>query len=439
MNDSQSGRARARYSAVAMVLHWAIALCLAFAIAIGLRLEEPLTPDTFALYQLHKSLGILILALILVRIAWRWKKPPPPLPANLSRMERLGAHGVHLAFYVILLGLPLTGWLLVSASDRPIPTVLFGLIPFPDVPGMPAVGEPARAALYDASQQGHHWLVKLTYVAVVLHVAGALKHQFLDRTDHFGRMLPLAPRWLGLGLLASVALLGASFLAGDRLELRRTVSAETAEPAAPVVASAALPVDEQAVEAGEGVEEEPAEADEPADPTAPPEPAVWRVQRGASSVRFSTSYAGMPIDGAFGQWNADIRFDPEALDRSRVEVSIGLASVTSSNPDVQGMLPGSDFFAADRWPRATFSADRFTALGGDRYRASGNLSLRGRTRPQRLDFTLRIAGDTARVSATATVDRTVFQVGQGDWANTAELAAGVPVQIELVARRAAAP
>lgn len=422
----------ARYSGVAMALHWIIALLFVFVIGLGWRMEARPGPETFAVYQLHKSVGITILALSLLRLFWRWKKPPPALPADLTSLERLGAHVVHVGLYALLLGLPLSGWLLVSSSPRPIPTILYGLVHLPDVPRIPAIGAAGREGINGAARLGHHSLVTLAYVGLFAHIAGALKHQFVDRTDHFGRMMPLARKALGAGIVGVLIVLLGTFLFGNRVHLRPIAPVRGAVPAPAVTGAAATsPQPELTAPPAEASPEASAQAST----DAAAEPSTWQVQRASSSLRFSTSYAGTPIDGAFASWDADIRFDPAALARSRVNVSIALASVTSSSTDAKTMLPGADFFAADRFAKATFAASKFTALGGDRYRADGTLTLRGKTRPQRLEFTLRITGDRARMSASTSIDRTAFGVGQGEWANTADLPAAVPVTITLTARR----
>ena len=110
-----------RYSAVAVALHWVIALCILSMIPMGwwmtAAIEQPGSQAAaYRLFQLHKSIGFLILALTLVRIVWRLTHRPPALPAGMKRWEAFAAHATHAAFYALMLGLPLTGWLYVSAG-----------------------------------------------------------------------------------------------------------------------------------------------------------------------------------------------------------------------------------------------------------------------------------------------------------------------------------
>ena len=110
-----------RYTGVAIALHWAMAALLVFMIWLGWNMDE-----NEARYQLHKSIGITILFLALARLAWRFANPPPPLPEGMPGYERTASHLVHLAFYALMIGIPLGGWFMVSVSPLHVPTVLFG-------------------------------------------------------------------------------------------------------------------------------------------------------------------------------------------------------------------------------------------------------------------------------------------------------------------------
>jgi polyisoprenoid-binding protein YceI len=113
---------------------------------------------------------------------------------------------------------------------------------------------------------------------------------------------------------------------------------------------------------------------------APPPPA-WVVDKAASSVRFISSMAGESFTGAFRKWDADIRFDPADLTSSSVVATIEVASGVTGNPDRDQALPTDTFLDAPAFPKATFTARHFTALGGGRYQADGVLTLRGISKP----------------------------------------------------------
>src|ERR1700761_4758779 len=167
-----------RYSAVAILLHWLIAAAILLQVVLAWRMVGHNTPQGFALVQLHKSVGITILALSLARLAWRLVKPPPP-ETGLAAWETRLSGVVHAGFYLFMIGMPLTGWLAVSASPINIPTLLYGHIPFPHIPGVAELPTHAKAVAHTAGSGGHLALAWLFYALFGLHVAGALKHQLL--------------------------------------------------------------------------------------------------------------------------------------------------------------------------------------------------------------------------------------------------------------------
>ena len=181
-----------RYSGVAIALHWIIALAIIGQVALGWWMSElPLGARKFELFQLHKSVGLTILLLSLARVAWRLTHRPPPYAAGVKGWQRTLATSVHAGFYVVMLALPLTGWALVSASPFNIPTQFWGVVPWPHIPGLADLPAARKESVSEWFEGAHAWLVRLTVALFVLHVAGALKHQLLDRDGTLGRMLPL--------------------------------------------------------------------------------------------------------------------------------------------------------------------------------------------------------------------------------------------------------
>lgn len=184
---TRSARSPERYGAVAALLHWVLAALLVFQIALGAWMTAlPLGLQKYQLFQLHKSLGISILLLSLVRLGWRLAFRPPPFDPSLRPWERALAHGVHWALYVFMIGAPLLGWATVSAAPGPAPTRFFGLVSLPPLPIVAGAGKAWQDALGDA----HGVLAWAGAALIVLHVAGALKHQFIDRAPELQRMLP---------------------------------------------------------------------------------------------------------------------------------------------------------------------------------------------------------------------------------------------------------
>ena len=184
---------RPRYTRVAIALHWLSALAVLGLIAIGLAMTHgDLAPmRRFQLYQWHKSVGLTVLALTLLRLGWRLAHRPPPLPATLPARERVGAHAAHALLYGLLVGLPLVGWAVVSASPFSLPTVLYGVVPWPHLPVLPELAN--KAAVEAVLKQVHAWGAWILIGLLLLHVGAALRHHLVLRDDTLRRMLPRAP------------------------------------------------------------------------------------------------------------------------------------------------------------------------------------------------------------------------------------------------------
>jgi cytochrome b561/polyisoprenoid-binding protein YceI len=426
-----------RYSTVAVVLHWLIAAAILIQVCLAWRMKGPHTPESFAVTQLHKSIGVTILVLSLARLGWRLTNPPPPLPADMARWEKILAHIVHVGLYVIMIGMPLTGWLFVSASRITVPTLLYGVIPWPGVPGVASLAPDAKSAVHELGETSHVWLSYLLYGLFVLHVAGALKHQLLTRDEPvLGRMAPgaVAGRWFDPRLIAIVVGVGAVVLFGWTV---KPPPPGMAPPARPAADQTPEPEPEPAASSPQANAPAPPPQGAPAAPAAAPAPSgpvKWAVQPG-STLGFATSWSGQALSGRFKRWTADVVFSPDALAKSKVSVSIDLASVDTGDGQRDAVLPSADWFDVANHPKAVFTATKFEKAGGDSYVAHGTLQIRGATKPQDLPFKLTILGDEAQVHGTTSLDRTAFGVGQGEFAATDQVPAKVAITVALRAKR----
>jgi polyisoprenoid-binding protein YceI len=162
----------------------------------------------------------------------------------------------------------------------------------------------------------------------------------------------------------------------------------------------------------------------------------WVVDKAATKIAFSTSLSGEAINGGFSSYSAAIAFDPEQLDKSRVKVTIDLSSVSSGDNDRDGSLKSDAFFNVAVTPKAVFEATSFTKTDATHFVAKGRLTLHGKSQPLTLPFSLTIKNDVAAMAGTATIDRTAFGVGSGEWAATDSLPAKVKVDISLKAKAA---
>lgn len=181
-----------RYTRTAMVLHWLIALFITINVAliwsVDLIPEDGIRPVIDA----HKSFGVTVLGLVLMRVLWRFARRPPPLPDFYAPSEKAAAHGVHIALYVLMVALPLTGWMHDSAwkAAAEIPMYWFGLIQFPRIGWIMNIEPGFKERLHDVFGSAHIWLSYILYALVGLHIAAALKHQWWDKHPELERMLP---------------------------------------------------------------------------------------------------------------------------------------------------------------------------------------------------------------------------------------------------------
>lgn len=177
---------RLRYDPVAITLHWLIGLAILLMLAMGQLFDR--VPDAFKplAYNTHKSIGISILALSIFRLVWRLLNPPPALPETIPALQRILAHLGHWALYALMLGLPLSGWLMVSAMQK-YPISFFGLGTAPFLP-MPALANPEAAAKQLAEM--HELLANGCIALLALHIGAALQHQFFRKDGLLWRILP---------------------------------------------------------------------------------------------------------------------------------------------------------------------------------------------------------------------------------------------------------
>ncbi len=177
------------YGAVAVTLHWLIAIAILYMIWLGIYMTDA---EDYEAYQLHKSLGITILALSLLRLIWRFVNPPPPLPAGMKGWERFGARATHWAFYFLMIFIPLSGWALASTSA--FETKIWGAFDLPRLPGLAGLDADAREAAGERIEGIHETLAMWPiFILLALHVGAALKHHIWNRDNVLTRMLPFIP------------------------------------------------------------------------------------------------------------------------------------------------------------------------------------------------------------------------------------------------------
>jgi cytochrome b561 len=381
-SGSRVTSAQEDYTATAKLLHWLIAAFIVALLAIGLTMTRIQDLQLrFELYQLHKSLGVTVLGLMILRLGWRLAVRPPELPARMSGIERAAARQTHLALYVLLLALPLSGWAMVSAALPPFnfPTMLYKTIPWPHIPAIEEMSGETKKTVEPFLKTLHAALGWALLALVALHVAAAMRHTIVLRD---GVMLRMLPRFLKSSHLLVACLAFGALGAGSA-----------------------------------GAQE-------------------WAVDKARSKITFEVDAGGQTVTGEFEQFQAEIHFDPDYPNMAEVSAAIDVNTVTTGQSQVDGALLGKDWFDAQTSPAAGFRAKSIKPAGGNGgYVLEGNLSIKGETAPISMPFTLKVKEGEATVRGTTTIKRNAC--GPGPSGPVSGMAIGniVTVKLDLAATR----
>ncbi len=184
-----------RYSAVAIALHWIIALAIIGLMAVGIWMtgaikEKETQATAFEVYQLHKSFGLTVLVLSIVRLIWRFTHKAPAMPSGMAVWERFAAHSAHILFYGLMISLPLTGWLMVSASPWGLPTIYFSWFEVPHLHVLSSLDMAGKQEWEGVFKDMHELIAYGGIALLLLHVGAALKHHFIAKDNTLVRMVP---------------------------------------------------------------------------------------------------------------------------------------------------------------------------------------------------------------------------------------------------------
>jgi cytochrome b561 len=179
-----------KYTKTAIWLHWAIAVLIGCNIALGI--GAGYVPDAYVrpVVDLHKSFGITVLVLFFLRLAWRLSHKPPAFPAGYKLWEARAAHAAHIALYVLIIAIPFTGWIHDSAwkAAAAHPMKLYWFIPWFRLGFVTGLDPATKEYVHGLFGDIHTYLGYALYAVLFLHIAGALKHQFLDKQPELQRM-----------------------------------------------------------------------------------------------------------------------------------------------------------------------------------------------------------------------------------------------------------
>lgn len=386
------------YGTVSKSFHWATALLVLTLIPLGIYANglpydtsEALAQKAW-LFSLHKTLGVAVFFVALARIFWAITQPKP---ANLHpdrKLETFAATTVHWLLYGSLLLVPLSGWIHHASTTG------FAPIWWPFGQNLPMV--PKSESLAATTAGLHIVFERVLALSILLHLAGALKHHFVDRDATLRRMLPgslhvhvqkpreknVLPLGAALAVWAFALFVGASMGVYQKHDTG--------------VQAAAL----------EAVQSD------------------WVVQDG--TLEITVTQLGSPVTGGFQDWTAAISFD-ETRDSGTVgsvEVVVSIGSLTLGSVTSQAL--GTDFLNVEGFPTATFSADILREADG--YRADGTLTIKDTTLPLTLPFALEITDGTARMSGQTALDRRDYAVGLSQ-KDAASLGFSVGIAVALTA------
>lgn len=386
------------FTTTTKIFHWLTALLILTIIPLGViagrlpvETDAQISQKAF-LFSIHKTLGIAVFLVALARIAYAitQSKPGPLHPER--RIETLLAEVVHWLLYISLVLVPLTGWIHHASAAVAAPV----WIPFAN--SLPFVAkDPTVSDLFG----GLHWIwSKIMVASILLHVAGALKHHFVDRDITLKRMwfgatngpaYPHTPSSLPAAIAAAIYLgvagLGAFLGIYNHAEAQATTLELQASPT------------------------------------------EWTVQDG--KIGLTITQFGNRIDGQFSNWTSAIEFDEnEAPVAGNVITTIDISSLALGTLADQAM--GADFFNQSTFPKAVFAGDILNENGT--YSANGTLTIKGTTVPLTFPITLEIVGNSASMSAQLTTDRSLFGIG-ATVTDQSNLGNSVDINLNLTATR----
>ena len=370
-----------RYTSVAISLHWLIAFFLIGLLAVGKYMTglEETDPLRYTLTQWHKSFGIAVLFLAVVRVLWRLTHKPPQLPVGTPRFESVASHATHMLMYLLMVVIPVSGWVFVSVSPLNLETLLFGVIPWPHISFLSAMAD--KEALSVQAGQLHMWLANTLLLLVILHVCAALFHQLVQRDGLLSRM------WVSDGHR-------------DANDLNHGIVAGILLAAA---GGLFLFASNNAVQSGgsAGVDAAVASVDSGSDSSGSDTVSV------PATVGFTAIQSSSPLIGMFSEVTVDLFIHDTDPGLSSLTATVATATVSTGDSQIDGTMVTADWFASDEYPEATFVSSNFEPVDSSSYTVTGELTIRGITRT--VEFLLLLEAGIGR--GEFSINRVDFGVG----------------------------
>ncbi|VTU36957.1 YceI family protein [Variovorax sp. RA8] len=153
---------------------------------------------------------------------------------------------------------------------------------------------------------------------------------------------------------------------------------------------------------------------------------------GYSQIGFVSKQMGVPVEGRFRKFDAQVAFDPKKPEGGTVALQVDMASATLGVPQSDAELPKAPWFDTARFPKATFQSSAIRGLGGGRFEIAGRLTIKGQTQELVVPVTITQSADRSTAAGSFTIQRLAFKVGEGEWADTAMIGDEVQVRFKLV-------
>jgi len=397
-----------RYNNVAVVLHWLTALLIIGMLAGGKYMVSLAESDSlrFTLTQWHKSFGLTILALTLLRIIWRLTHKTPALPATMRTWERGVAHASHALFYLLIVFLPLSGWLLVSASPLNITTYLFDWVRVPHIPIVSNTSDKAEFA--ERFHQLHFYASTVLIVLLLLHVSAALRHQLVLKDQLMKRMLPD----LSDGhFMDGVRLSAGTVFAVTGLFWLLSNATNNEKPTSQAITNTATSQTQNSTDT----------ADQ-SDSTA------WAT----AEVSYTVVVMGGSLVGDFKGARADAYIDQQNPENSTLRAVVETASSFADSPQIDDALPEADWFDSVNFPKATFESRNISTNSEGEYKVEGELTIRDISKE--ISFPMDVDLDTMVASGEFSINRLDFSIGANEQSDDSITALDVLVKFRIALR-----
>ena len=388
-----------QYSIISKFLHWSIAGLIVAQYALAKLAENAKHHDKIleqlALLANHKSIGITILVLAVIRLIYRLRSAAPSLPSSMVKWQVSASKFSHFLLYGLLFALPISGWLMSSAKAYTVSW--FSLISLPDLVA------PSKS-LADLLHLTHHYLGEALFVIALIHILAALKHHFIDKDEVLNRMSSKFS-WL-LFVIVIV------FVVGFFGRFFKTVPVNSTKPQTEQVLALESSNDPIVLQS---------------------ELPVWQIDYQQSSIKFIGDQAGASFEGEWQRWSAEIQFDAKRLNQARFNVLIDTRSGFSSDQERDDTIRSDDFFDVESFPQASYRADKFLLIEAG-YQSIGKLSMKAISADVVLRFNVADEGEFKVLTGTAVIDRLLWNIGTGDWADTTWVGQSVKVEVRVVAK-----